>query len=102
MVIRPRVGTKAASKQVKAHLNKQIYECGAHQKQRTEVGSVFEGEGGRDGWADKQLQFLSTTLCNSLPTRNCAGLYGHVQILGNTSCSCRQRDVARARAHTHA
>lgn len=96
--------TKVPHELIKAHLNKQIYECGAHEKQRTEVESVCEEggrEGWRDGWADKQLQFLSTALCNSLPTPNRADLYGHVQILGNTSCVLADKEMWRTCARTH-
>lgn len=65
-------------------------------------------EGWRDGWADKQLQFPSTALCNSLPTQNRADLCRHVQILGNTSCVPADKEMwhicarAQTRAQTHA
>lgn len=49
MSFRSGISTKALHELIKAHLNKQIYERGAHEKQRTEVESVCEEEGGREG-----------------------------------------------------
>lgn len=80
MVVRPAIRTKAAHKQVRAHLNKQIYKHGAHQKQKNwGRACVWQGrgrEGGMDGLTKSCsfFQLHSITHCQHRSMQACTGM----------------------------